>query len=180
MSVSSISTSEDVEFGGFQEDLAAAAFQIASWLTDPACKCHDLYRRIQVVDLTDPEGNGLIRLAKKVALFIELIGWAFLAVFTTLPAILLRFIASKLQTVPLLCVCENQRNIDGESFSLLSWNICCVGAGYSISDGGVVPWKDRIDAIIQKIGEKNADVNCLYELFDTSSAFYVCEQLKEH
>src|SRR5207302_2011714 len=61
---------------------------------------------------------------------------------------------------------------------LLSWNICCTGAGFSISDGGVVPWKERIDEIAAKIVQTNADLNCLYETIDVQSAFYLYDKLK--
>jgi endonuclease/exonuclease/phosphatase family metal-dependent hydrolase len=65
------------------------------------------------------------------------------------------------------------------SFTLFSWNICCVPGGYSITDGGVVPWKERIDAIVDKVLEKDGDVNCFYELFDFHAAQYLKERLKE-
>lgn len=182
MTVSSVSLSS--EETGFDSkigcDFPQTAFRIASSLTDPVCKCHELFRRIQVVDALNPMGDILTCLIKKIALFICLLGWAFLAIFATLPGIGLRALGSYFQTAPFIHVQEDGGKTDANSFSLFSWNVCCVGAGYPITDGGVVPWADRIDAIIHKIAEKNADVNCLYELFDANAAFLLCEKLKEH
>lgn len=158
-------------------------FQVASMLTDPICKCHEFFRRIYVVDTLNPKASALSNLARKIALFVGLVAWAFLALFTTLPGIALRSLGAHLQTNPFIEFhgAERGKTLPSErSFSLLSWNICCVGAGYSISDGGVVPWSFRIDDIIHKIIEKDADVNCLYETLDVASASQICEKLKQN
>ena len=159
---------------------AAHAFRAASYLTDPICKSHELFRRICLADAEtlDP----VLNLARKAALFVGLIAWASLALVTTLPGIALRALAAYIQKRPFIYWrgdAEGKVLPPGRSFTLLSWNVCCVGAGYSISDGGVVPWSDRIDRIVDQIIEKDADVNCLYETFDSKSAFYLAERLKE-
>jgi endonuclease/exonuclease/phosphatase family metal-dependent hydrolase len=161
---------------------AFACFQAASYLTDPVCKGRELCQRTRVVDALNPTADFLSNLARKVYLCIGMIGWISLAVVTTLPGIALRALGSYLQKNPFI-------SITGEApakalppdhvFSLLSWNICGVTAGYSISDGGVLPWAFRIDEIIDKIIEKDADVNCLYEVFDVQTATAVCKRLKQ-
>ncbi|MBI2742467.1 MAG: hypothetical protein HYX48_00925 [Chlamydiales bacterium] len=166
----------------FVEDTAAFCFQLASYFTDPACRSHELYRRIDVVDALNPAADALVNLARKVVLFVGVLLCASLAVFTTLPGIGLRLFGSWIQKSPFIYV---QGELDSKIlpqdriFSLLSWNICCVGGGYSISDGGVEHWSFRIDEIIDKIVARDADVNCLYETFDFSSATYITEKLKE-
>jgi endonuclease/exonuclease/phosphatase family metal-dependent hydrolase len=163
------------------EKIAGLFFLAASYLTDPICKCHEFYWRISIVDSLNPESSAFSNTARKIALFLGLIAWATLAVITTLPGVALRFLGARLQQNPYLYgEGESPGKVlpPGRSFSLLSWNICCVGAGYSITDGGVMPWSFRIDDIVQKIIEKDADVNCLYETFDSKSAFYICEKLK--
>lgn len=158
-------------------------FEIASYLTDPVCKSHEYFRRIQVVEALNPKAIAIANLARKFFLCLGLVIFASLAVVTTLPGIAFRSVGSHLQKNPYIHVqgdSEPKILPPDHSFSLLTWNICCVGAGYAISDGGVVPWSFRIDAIIDKIVEKNADVNCLYETFDTKSAFYIYEKLKQH
>lgn len=168
------------------DDLAgrikAAIFRAASRLTDPICKSHELFRRLYVVDALHPSASKAANWARKFFLFLGLVGAAAIAIVTTAPGIALRGLASFLQKEPFIYV----RGRGGEktlpsdrTFSLLSWNICCTAGGYSISDGGVMPWSYRIEDICDKILEKDADVNCLYETFDTGSAFYLCEKLKE-
>ncbi len=162
--------------------VARAIFQLASYLTDPVCKAHECYRRLAIVDFLSPEAHPVSNVARKVALCIRLVGWASLAILTSLPGIALRSLGAYLLKEPFLYVrgeAPSKVLPSDRSFSLLSWNVCCVGAGYPISDGGVLPWSDRIDGIIEKIAETDADVNCLYETFDSKSAFSICEGLKE-
>lgn len=162
--------------------IAVMVFQAASYLTDPLSKCHEFYRRIYVIEACNPEANAISNLARKIALGLGAVGWASLAIFTTLPGALLRYFGSYLQANPFIYAqgpANGKVLPDERSFSLLSWNICGVDGGYAISDGGVLPWSFRIDNIINKIIEKNADVNCLYEVFDPNAAFYICEKLKE-
>jgi hypothetical protein len=179
MSISEVSTTYSVSSDWENEDwldkVAVGAFQLASYLTDPICKSHELFRRICVVN----HSNALVR---KIVLFVALVAWASLAIVTTLPGIALRTLALSIQKNPYIYwkgAAEGKFLPANRTFSLLSWNICCVGAGYSISDGGVVPWSFRIDQIIDKIVAKDADVNCLYETFDSKSAFYLAEKLRE-
>lgn len=162
--------------------IVQVVFQVASYLTDPVCRAHEYYRRLAVVNSLNPNAYAVSNLIRKVVLCVGIMGWASLAVATSLPGIGLRALGSYLQKEPFIYVqgADEPKNLPSDrSFSLLSWNICCVGAGYPISDGGVLPWSFRIDEIIEKIVEKDADVNCLYETFDSKSVFYICEQLKQ-
>ncbi len=158
-----------------------AAFLTASALTDPICKGHELFRRIQVVGALHPESYAVTNLARKCALFMQLVGFALLAVLTTLPGILVRGAAASWQKQPFLYTQgkEPSKPLDSDrSFTLLSWNVCCVAGGYAISNGGVMPWRFRIEAIVDKILKQNADVVCLYETFDTAAAHAIAERLK--
>ncbi len=140
------------------------------------------YRRIHLIDALHPTAGPFSNALVKTTLFAQMIGWGSLALFTTLPATLLRTLSASLQRAPYICLqteAPSKTLPQNHSFSLLSWNICCVGGGYPITDGGVLPWSDRIDAILDKIAEKGADVNCLYETFDTKSAFYLGEKLQK-
>lgn len=162
--------------------IAQGVFQVASYLTDPVCKAHEYYRRISVVNFLNPTSYEICNLIRKVTLCVGIVGWALLAMVTSLPGIGLRTLGSYLQNEPFIYVqgSKEPKILPPDcSFSLLSWNICCVGAGYSISDGGVLPWSFRIDEIVEQIIEKDADVNCLYETFDAKSAFYICDRLKQ-
>jgi len=157
-------------------------FQAASYLTDPICKAHECFRRIFVVDALNPADSLLVNLSRKLFLGFSAFVFALSAIFTTLPGVALRGTATHLQSEPYIYqkgAFINQRLSQDLTFTLLSWNVCFVGGGYSITDGGVVPWEDRIDAIIEQIIAKDADVNCIYETYDTRSAIYLAQKLKE-
>ncbi len=143
-------------------------FLAASYLTDPICKSHEFYRRIYVVN----------HLVKKFFLLLGIIACSCLASLTTAPGIALRGIACYLQKKPFTCRERKAAAEASRTFSLLSWNICCVNGGYPISDGGVMPWTFRIDKIIHKILERNADVNCFYEVFDIQTALRICNAME--
>ncbi|MBS3904691.1 MAG: hypothetical protein KGZ39_05140 [Simkania sp.] len=161
--------------------IVATFFQTASYLTDPICKSHEFFLRLYVIDALHPTATKISNLVRKCFLVTGLVGYASLAVLTTIPGIALRSFASCLQKEPFLYYKEGtpEKPLSSDrKFSLLSWNVCCVSGGYTISDGGVMPWSFRIDGIINKIIETNADVVCLYEVFDTHAAFYIREKLK--
>lgn len=95
------------------------------------------------------------------------------AVILTLPAIALRALAACLQGTPYTYVRKDVREIGqliNNTFTLLSQNICCVPAGYSLTNGGAAPWRQRINMIIQKVLEQNADVVTLSEVLDYEAA----------
>jgi endonuclease/exonuclease/phosphatase family metal-dependent hydrolase len=137
---------------------------------------------MSVVDALNPTAGALSNLVQKVVLFVGMSGWACLTVVTTLPGIALRVLGVLLQRNSFI---YEQGSTLGKvlppdrTFSLLSWNICGIVGGFPITDGGVLPWSFRIDAIMDKIIEKDADVNCLCEVFDVQTATYICEKLKE-
>lgn len=163
-------------------NLTIALFHGASFLTDPICKSHEFYRRLYFVDAMHPKENAISRCARKFFIFLGFVGYSTVATVTTIPGIALRGILANLQKHPYIYerghAAEKVLPADG-TFTLLSWNICCMVGGWVYSHAGLVPWAFRIDRIIDKIVETNADVVCLNETFDTTSALYLAERLKE-
>ncbi|MGL5626445.1 MAG: endonuclease/exonuclease/phosphatase family protein [Candidatus Rhabdochlamydia sp.] len=155
-------------------------FRLASYLTDPICKCHELFRRLYIIDVLHPTASKTDKWAIKFFISIGMIISSFISIATTIPGICLRGMASHLEKEPFLyyqgALPDKQLKKD---FSLLSWNICCVAGGYCISDGGVMPWSFRIDKIITKIREQDADILSLYEVMDLSAGLYLYEKLQE-
>ena len=159
--------------------LKTQAFRFASYLTEPICKAHELFRQIYIVDVLNPTSCKIRNLARKFFIAVGIIANSFLSIGTTIPGICVRGITSHLEKEPFI-YCQgrlSEKQLEG-AFSLLSWNICCVGGGYSISDGGVMPWRYRIEAIIEKIINQDADVISLYEVLDTAAGFYLYEKLR--
>lgn len=166
-----------------RETFASISFYFASYLTDPVCKSHEYFRRIYVVDSLNPNAFVISNLARKTILIIGVVAWGALGVVTAFPAIGLRYVGSYVQKNPYIHeegVSEAKILPKNKVFTLLSWNVCGPGAGYTISDGGVLPWPDRLDSVVKKIIEKDADVNCLYEVFDLKAASHISEKLKAH
>lgn len=155
-------------------------FQLASYLTDPICKVHELFRRLYIIDTLHPTASKTSKWARKFFISIGMIIASFVSIATTVPGICLRGMASHLEKEPFLyyqgALQDKQLK---KVFSLLSWNICCIAGGYCISDGGVMPWPFRIDKIIMKIREADADVLSLYEVMDLTAGFYLYEKLQE-
>jgi endonuclease/exonuclease/phosphatase family metal-dependent hydrolase len=164
------------------EKISLLSFKIGSYLTDPVCKSHEYYRSIYIVDALNPHALKISNLFRKAMLAVGVVLWGALALWTTLPGIGIKSFASAIQKHPYLSL---KQDIPGKilpkdsTFSLLSWNICGVTAGYSISDGGVLPWSYRLERIVQSIVDANADVNCLYEVFDIQTAVVIADKLKE-
>jgi exonuclease III len=169
-----------------------AAFTAVSYLTDPICKAHELWRRVSLVDSLNPDSWKVTKLAYKGCSYFQAVSWmsfdlALIFCFTCIPlpssvaAIGLRFLASNLQRKPFIHWTGRAEPLTAKpsSFSLLSWNICCVGAGYAISDGGVMPWPFRIDLLASKILEQKADVVCLSEVFDIKTASALYDAMKD-
>ena len=165
----------------------AAAFRAASYLTDPVCKSRECYKMEAIIDELYPvEINDTLgkvsNLIRKWSLLAGYGLYTALATFTTLPGIALRSLAANLSKEPFLyeqgLADEKTFPIDS-SFSLLSWNICFVPGGYSITDGGVLSYFYRAEKITQEILRQDADVVCLYETFDTGSAMDLAQNLKQ-
>ncbi len=163
-------------------DIIEDSFYLASYLTDPICKAHEYLRRLYVVEALNPTASKIANWARKFFLILAIALFSLLALFTTGPGAALRGMAALWQKNPFTYVHtggENKILPQNREFTLFSWNICCVAGGYTITDGGVVPWEERIDEIVRQIVEQNGDVNCLYETFDTKAAYYLTEKLKE-
>lgn len=153
-------------------EATVGAFKLASFLTEPACLVREHYQQMRVLE-------GMF--VQKIWLFFQIIICTIQALFASVPSIAIRSAATFFQKEPYIYRqgdLDCKQLSDKNSFTLLSWNICCVSGGYSITDGGVIPWQERIDKIIDKIKEKDADVLALYETFDLDSSFYLYDHLK--
>lgn len=163
-----------------EDSLKKQTFRLASYLTDPICKAHEFFRRMYIVDVLNPTAFKVSNWVRKFFIGLGIIVNLSLAIGSTVPGICLRGITSHLEKEPFIYYRGKLPDEQFEvSFSLLSWNICCPAGGYSISDGGVMPWSFRIDKILAKITEQDIDVISLYEVFDTASGFYLYEKLRE-
>lgn len=160
---------------------AAHLFYLAAILTDPVCKAHEYYTLFVHSDSIYPDLPHIDRVATKVAFFAHILFFGSLAIISTLPGVALRYLIINLQDNPFnhLEGRAREKKFGGNEFSLLSWNICCSLGGYVYTDAGVTNWPSRIDAIVDKIKEQDADVLCLYELFDAEASMKLYKELKD-
>lgn len=168
---------------GVLHDLSIYAHRAGSYLIEPAFKVHELYRYLSVVDVLNPDSHPLINMVTKISLYVAMAGWFSIACLTTLPAIGLRFLGVQLQNTPFIYMQAPgayPKNLpENRTFSFLTWNVCCVNGGFSITDAGVVHWTHRIDTIIDRIVQRDADIVCLNEIFDINTGFYLYDKLQD-
>lgn len=159
-----------------------ALYHTASRLTGPVCQTHACFRRLQLLKYKWGTVDKVSSLVFGIFFTARFVVSAVLSVVATAPGALCRRAAMALQKQPFLVhqgAVEGKRLGEERTFSVLSWNICCVSGGYAVSDGGVCEWPGRIDRIIGRICETNADVNCLYEVFDWEAMILLRDRLKE-
>lgn len=164
---------------GIQEKGYEAWYSVASWCTDPICKIDELITRASIIDSAYPEACKVEKWARKSVLYLGTIPCAFVS-FTSIFGAAIRYIANALKSQPFLYSpgMATEKPLT-EELSLLSWNLCCIPAGYSIRNGGVGPWHFRINALIKAVKRPDADVVCLYEIFDIQTAQSLIEGLKD-
>lgn len=66
-----------------------------------------------------------------------------------------------------------------DKLSVLTYNVCGLFDETPLIFGGVLPWKQRIERIVQTIESSEADVVCLQEVFDEELEEALYERLKE-
>ena len=154
---------------------------VSSKLGDPICYTRCRYYQMRIIDHMYPDGSYVSNLAKKIDLCVEMIFWAALAPLMTLPAVVLRYAAYCFQSQPFVsAIGLGVYQVLGarRTFTTFIWNVCCVPA-HEITDGGVRPWRERIEQIANRILKQKADVVGLCEVFDFQAALYLRERLEK-
>ncbi len=71
-----------------------------------------------------------------------------------------------------VCGTAAEKSLDpqNQALKVMTWNICGIGGGLSLDHGGVIHWRSRLDAIVEKIKTEDPDVLVLQEIYDTALA----------
>lgn len=155
-------------------------FTAASYLSDPLLTAHRWRWQIPITHLLYPLATQTELCARKFLYGCAAFLAGSVSIITTPVGILMRYILIALQSKPFLyCKGVARERTFTDSFSLLSWNFCCVPGGYSITDGGVLPWLFRIHRLIEELLKQDADVISLSEIFDIQTAHYLIKGLKD-
>ena len=154
----------------FSDRCATALYFAGSILTSPVCTARKLLYESKVINEVYPDASNAERFARKFFLIASASGCMVLSPFAIL-GIGARILAIYMQTEPFRYL--KGRGVEKpleEDFTMRSWNILGIGAGYNITDGGAPSIESRIDRIATDIITKAADLNCLYEVFDIQTA----------
>lgn len=155
-------------------------FTAASYLSDPLLTAHRWRWQILITHVLYPQATQTELCARKTLYGCAAFLAGMVSIITTPAGILMRYILIALQSKPFLyCKGVAQECTFTDSFSLLSWNFCCVPGGYSITDGGILPWSFRIRRLIDELLKQDADVISLSEIFDIQTAHCLINGLKD-
>lgn len=166
----------------FENKLKELMFVAGSYLTEPFLKSDEYIKRCYTVDALNAGAGSCERLTRKFFLIVGMLGWGAVGLVTTMPGFLFGALPTLLQNDPFIySKCDSiPKYLPVERFiSLLSWNVCCIGASLPITDGCVTPTSFRMEAIVESIIDVDADVTCLCEVFDVITARYFKEKLAE-
>jgi len=163
------------------DETAQVLYAVASLLNEPLCLARELYYMAEITDARFPEASRVEQVALASITYLGAFFCGTAATFTTLPGISLRYLAVQLQQNPYMyrAGLGEEKEFQDHSFSLFSWNVCGVPAGFSITDGGVLHWRYRFEKMIEQIESANADVLCLYEVFEVTHSEALYDRLKE-
>lgn len=160
-------------------------FNIASLCTDPACKMHEKTTFLKLA-MSEPKGQNLKEKLSKVAQKTYLTAQASLlfpiTVFTGPVGMVFRLLGYFTQYSEFNYLKGNAKEkefpLDNKA-SVFFLNTCFIGGGFPLTHGGVLPWKSRIDEIIEKIKKADSDIVCLSEVYDFKAAQTLYNKLKD-
>jgi endonuclease/exonuclease/phosphatase family metal-dependent hydrolase len=72
-----------------------------------------------------------------------------------------------------------EKKLVGNTFSLMSFNICFTPKDMPSMFGGLRPWQQRIEEVAELIQSQNSDIICMQEIFDHTAYEKLYEKLKD-
>ncbi|MEN9654273.1 MAG: sphingomyelinase [Chlamydiota bacterium] len=182
---------------GYSEGVERRLLEASSVCAEPFCKLYEWFRYRLIAPLRPGLFNQAATKTKEVAirifvglglLFTAIVGRAYVSIVScallglALLSRLLRSVGFFVQKKGFTYVRGEAEEIElhNSQAKVLSWNVCGVGGGMSIDHGGVLPWRQRAAAIVEKIVQADADVVVLQEIYDTELAERLIKELKGH
>ena len=159
------------------------ALRVASWLHTPVCRIRENMYRFYILDETAQ--SGLQKISQAAFLILGIVVYSLLAPFTTPVAIFIRAIVASCSTKNYVYRgADAQGKIlpQNRQISFVSYNVCFMPAGCSITHGQVTPPTDltRFNGVIQQLKGLDPDVICLFEVSDANDAAYLTSQLADY
>ncbi len=159
----------------------ATVLKLASYLTDPVCKVRESFYTFYILDKICT--TTAQKVMKIVTLVLALIVYTVLTPFTAPLGIVLRGLVATFESKPFIYWkrAGEGKKLDTE-IAVLLHNVCWMPAGYSITDGQVVPpsHKQRMQDTVNKIKSLNPDIVCLCEVPDILDASELSHKLPDY
>lgn len=159
-----------------------SVLQAASYLTDPICKVREYVYTFSILDSTCAKTAA--RVAAIARLSLGILACALLAPITAPIGAALRGIVAKCEAKPYIYWQGKQGKTLPENrvVTVVSHNECYMPAGYSITDGGVMPPShgERMQENLKTIHALDPDLVCLYEVADVCDAKFLASQLPNY
>lgn len=169
-------------FSGDWPTVKLASLKIASYLTEPICKVREYFYTFYILDKTCQ--TTAQKVMKKVLLTLGILVCALLTPFTAPAGAAIRGLVAIVESKPFIYLEKariGKKMPENRQVTLVSHNQCYMPAGFSITDGHVMPpSKERMDANIKQIKTFDPDILCLYEVPDICNADYLSSQLQEY
>ena len=153
--------------------------RLSDYLSQPV---YNMMKSCQMIRFTDafyPDEGTVYKLARKVVYAVALVAWAITLLFSTLPALFFKVIASCMLDTSFLhargAAPVQKLEAKQRIFTLLTWNVCCL-PGHSPASG-IFPASERTCRIADKVIGQNADAVVLSEVFDSLTATTLSERL---
>lgn len=160
-------------------------FNIASLCTEPACKMHEKNTFLKLARSEPKPPNvteKLSQLAQKTYLCAQVSLLLPITVFTGPIGMVFRLFGYFTQSSEFNHLKGNLKEKDfptDNKASIFFLNTCFIGGGYPLTNGGVLPWKSRINQVIEKIEKADADIVCLSEIYDFKASQILYNKLKD-
>jgi len=166
---------------GIRESIADDLYALGSYLTDPICFAHKHFAYFylsndnQIYPPEHPVNTTVFKIVSLIKAFSAFI----LGIPLGAMGIVCRFLAKVI--APHNFSYQKGEGIEislSRKSKIFKWNICGIGGGYPILQNGLSPWEERLEDIVGKIKEQNAEVVFLEEVYDRALAQSLIKELK--
>lgn len=162
----------------FMDSLKINVLKVASYLTEPVCKVREYRYTLHILDQTCKK--TLEKAMRAAWLVFGMMICALLTPVTAPLGIAIRGAVATLEAKPYIYLKRGEGLPTPRELTVLSHNQCYMPAGYSITDGQVTPFSERMEANLKRVRELNPDLICLYEVADICDGSYISSQLPEY
>ena len=172
----------------FCEGWDRSFLKVSSYMAEPSCMIYGLLRYRLVAPLDPKKFENCDKRTQEVAFRVLIVLATVLAFPLVLGALALGAVSKIFRSIGFFLQkggytyvqgARAEKILDREDprAKVTTWNICAVAAKMSLDHGGVIDWRKRLDGIVQKIRDEDADVLVLQEVYDIGCAELLAQKL---